>query len=102
MEYIYRTLIIIVGSTPEISLCLADFEVGLDGFTPAALKNVSLHKPGEAGWTDVGGLYDVRNTLVETLQWPTKVSQARYIMRVILKQNGCEMDSFPSTNIYTF
>ena len=36
--------------------------------------NVPLHQAGELGWDDIGGLTDVKNTLIETLQWPTKVT----------------------------
>lgn len=60
--------------TPEAILTNEDFEEALTGFTPASLKNVSLHKPDRAGWKHIGGLHSVRNTLVETLQWPSKVS----------------------------
>ena len=50
-----------------------DFEAALQDFAPSALASVSLHRASELGWEDVGGLSDVRNTLVETLMWPTKV-----------------------------
>lgn len=50
-----------------------DFEVALSGFTPASIRNVPLHQAGELGWADIGGLADVKETLIETLQWPTKV-----------------------------
>jgi peroxin-1 len=46
----------------------------LSGFTPASIRNVPLHEAGELGWSDIGGLTDVKETLIETLQWPTKVS----------------------------
>ncbi|KAL4220096.1 Peroxisome biosynthesis protein pex1 [Mactra antiquata] len=49
-----------------------DFEVALNGFTPASIRNVPLHQAGELGWSDIGGLSDVKQTLIETLQWPTK------------------------------
>ena len=54
--------------TPE------DFEKAFEGFTPAALRGVSLHTAGELGWSDVGGLAGVKAALMETLLWPTKVN----------------------------
>ena len=54
--------------TPE------DFEKAFEGFTPAALRGVSLHTAGELGWSDVGGLSGVKAALRETLLWPTKVN----------------------------
>ena len=50
-----------------------DFEKALNGFTPTALRGVSLHTAGELGWSDVGGLATVKAALMETLLWPTKV-----------------------------
>ena len=50
-----------------------DFEAALEDFAPSALASVSLHRASELGWEDVGGLGDIRSTLVETLMWPTKV-----------------------------
>lgn len=47
--------------------------MALEGFTPAALREVSLHTAGELGWADVGGLAAVKGALMETLLWPTKV-----------------------------
>lgn len=50
-----------------------DFKEALEGFTPAALRGVSLHTAGELGWSDVGGLAAVKEALMETLLWPAKV-----------------------------
>lgn len=49
-----------------------DLLQALDGFTPMGLRNVTLHSGGEVTWHDVGGLKDVKSTLVETLLWPAK------------------------------
>ena len=46
----------------------------MDGFVPAALHDVPLHHVGSTSWHDVGGLHEVRQALVETLQWPAKVN----------------------------
>lgn len=58
---------------PEMILTQADFDEAMNGFTPASIRNVPLHQAGELGWDDVGGLTDVKNTLKETLMWPSKV-----------------------------
>ena len=65
----------IVGVNSEAALDITqdNFETALYGFTPASIRNVPLHQAGELGWDDIGGLTDVKNTLIETLQWPTKV-----------------------------
>ena len=59
--------------TPE------DFEKAFEGFTPAALRGVSLHTAEELGWSDVGGLAGVKAALMETLLWPTKVNPLRHL-----------------------
>lgn len=58
---------------PEMILTQVDFDEAMNGFTPASIRNVPLHQAGELGWDDVGGLTDVKNTLKETLMWPSKV-----------------------------
>ena len=57
----------------DLDISQDNFETALCGFTPASIRNVPLHQAGELGWNDIGGLTDVKNTLIETLQWPTKV-----------------------------
>nr|KAG5696713.1 hypothetical protein BaRGS_028833 [Batillaria attramentaria] len=56
----------------NVTLLQNDFEAALDGFKPLAIRNVPLHTSGDLGWSDVGGLEDVKAALVETLQWPSK------------------------------
>ena len=58
----------------EILLTNEDFEVALNQYTPSSLRDVPLHSAGELGWEDVGGLQDVKQSLIETLQLPAKVS----------------------------
>ena len=57
----------------DIELEIGDYDAALDGFTPAALQNVNLHQAGDQGWEAVGGLKQVRDTLLQTLMWPSKV-----------------------------
>ncbi|GFS20283.1 peroxisome biogenesis factor 1 [Elysia marginata] len=52
-----------------------DLEIALCDFKPVSIRNVQLHKAGDLGWCDVGGLDQVKRSLVETLHWPTKYPQ---------------------------
>ena len=54
-------------------MMVEDFDTALEGFCPAALRGVNLHIAGDLSWSDVGGLSGVKNVLMETLLWPTKV-----------------------------
>ncbi|XP_038050975.1 peroxisome biogenesis factor 1-like isoform X2 [Patiria miniata] len=60
------------SNADEILLRQEDFEVALHDYTPATLRDVPLHSAGELGWEDVGGLRDVKESLLETLQLPAK------------------------------
>ena len=68
----------------SLSLITEDFENALEGFTPAALRGVTLHTAGELGWTDVGGLTAVKDALMETLLWPTKVGDIIILLYIII------------------
>ncbi|CAH1265421.1 PEX1 [Branchiostoma lanceolatum] len=56
----------------EFNITTQDFKAALEGFVPCSLHGVSLHKAEDLSWSDVGGLDDIKHTLMETLQWPTK------------------------------
>ena len=62
-----------VDSMACLRLSDGHFLLALEKFTPSTLHNVSVLKPGELTWLDVGGLHDVRAVLQQTLLWPTKV-----------------------------
>ena len=49
------------------------FNKVLKSLKPISLRTISLHSPGELTWNDVGGLKNVKKTLRETLEWPSKV-----------------------------
>ncbi|XP_064615805.1 peroxisomal ATPase PEX1-like [Liolophura sinensis] len=63
------------GSAQDIWLTGEDFGAALEGYTPVSLRNVTLHQETDVGWADIGGLGEVKKTLVETLEWPTKYPQ---------------------------
>ena len=48
-----------------------DFAAALKGFTPASLRNVTLTS-SSTSFSSIGGLHATRQTLLETLQYPTK------------------------------
>lgn len=54
----------------SISLSTEDFAAALKGFTPASLRNVTL-QASTTTFSAIGGLRETRQTLLETLQYPT-------------------------------
>ncbi|KAM6202731.1 peroxisomal ATPase PEX1 isoform 2-T2 [Rhynchocyon petersi] len=61
-----------VSTKEELVLTTSDFQKALQGFTPASLRNVNLHKPTDLGWDKIGGLHEVRQILMDTIQLPAK------------------------------
>ncbi|KAJ8696655.1 Peroxisome biosynthesis protein pex1 [Pleurotus ostreatus] len=55
----------------SVKLTIADFEAAQVDFTPLSLRDVKLQK-SDVQWSDVGGLYETKRVLRETLEWPTK------------------------------
>ena len=53
---------------------LEDFHKALKGFVPLSLQGLSLHSSGSVDFSDVGGLTQAKQTLEETLLWPSKVN----------------------------
>lgn len=60
----------VTTSSSSISLTKEDFTQALRGFTPASLRNVTLQS-STTRWDSIGGLHATRQTLLETLQYPT-------------------------------
>ncbi|XP_051033153.1 peroxisomal ATPase PEX1 isoform X2 [Phodopus roborovskii] len=61
-----------VSTREELTLTTSDFQKALHGFLPASLRNVNLHKPRDLGWDKIGGLHEVRQILIDTIQLPAK------------------------------
>ncbi|XP_055974037.1 peroxisomal ATPase PEX1 [Sorex fumeus] len=61
-----------ISTKEELVLTTLDFQKALQGFTPASLRNVNLHKPRDLGWDKIGGLHEVRQILMDTIQLPAK------------------------------
>ena len=55
----------------QLTLSKIDFDTALKNFTPASLRNVTLTHSSTT-FSSVGGLSETRNTLLETLLYPTK------------------------------
>ena len=53
-----------------IVLTSQDFQIALEGFTPASLRNVTL-QTSKTTFDSIGGLHETRKILLETLQYPT-------------------------------
>ena len=59
-----------IHGSPDLATVDEDFEGALAGFTPASLRNVNLQS-SQTTWSAIGGLHQVRKTLLETIQFPT-------------------------------
>ena len=58
----------------ELMLQERDFEAAFVGFAPLSLRGIELHSSETQGWSDVGGLEEVKSLLMETFVWPAKVT----------------------------
>uniref|UniRef100_A0A2K5QVG8 Peroxisomal ATPase PEX1 n=1 Tax=Cebus imitator TaxID=2715852 RepID=A0A2K5QVG8_CEBIM len=61
-----------VSTREELVLTTLDFQKALQGFIPVSLRSVNLHKPRDLGWDKIGGLHEVRQILMDTIQLPAK------------------------------
>ncbi|RPA76222.1 AAA-domain-containing protein [Ascobolus immersus RN42] len=65
--------------TPSVtpSLTQQDFSTALQGFLPTSLRSINLQSTGgdeqgkTSSWDAIGGLHETRQTLLETLSYPT-------------------------------
>ncbi|KAJ1991883.1 Peroxisome biosynthesis protein pex1 [Dimargaris cristalligena] len=60
--------------TTGIQVTMVDFEKTLKGYTPSSLKGVTLHK-SDVQWKDIGGLWETKQALIETLELPAKFAK---------------------------
>uniref|UniRef100_A0A2I2ZUF5 Peroxisomal ATPase PEX1 n=1 Tax=Gorilla gorilla gorilla TaxID=9595 RepID=A0A2I2ZUF5_GORGO len=61
-----------ISTREKLVLTTLDFQKALHGFLPASLRSVNLHKPRDLGWDNIGGLHEVRQILMDTIQLPAK------------------------------
>ncbi|XP_032902425.1 peroxisome biogenesis factor 1 isoform X2 [Amblyraja radiata] len=59
----------------ELQLTTLNFLHALEGFVPISLRNANLHKPRDLGWNQVGGLHEVKEILMDTIQLSVKYPQ---------------------------
>ncbi|KAJ8104723.1 hypothetical protein OPT61_g10607 [Boeremia exigua] len=60
----------VTDSSNTVTLKKDDYTSAIKGFTPASLRNVTLQS-STTKWDAIGGLTATRQTLLETLQYPT-------------------------------
>ncbi|KAL3475810.1 AAA+-type ATPase [Aspergillus californicus] len=70
-EALIRSVTESLDDSKAISLGSGDFDSAIKGFTPASLRNVTLTS-STTTFSAIGGLYETRKMLLETLQYPTK------------------------------
>ncbi|KAK4936517.1 Peroxisome biosynthesis protein pex1 [Elasticomyces elasticus] len=70
-ESLTRILIQTDNSDAPPTLTKEDFDAALKNFTPSSLRNVTLTHSSTT-FSAIGGLHATRNTLLETLLYPTK------------------------------
>lgn len=70
IDRVYHDLI----STGGTEFQLGNFQRAISGYTPTSLRGFKLQKSSNVKWTDIGGLKEVKDVLIETLEWPTKYS----------------------------
>ena len=68
---------VVLGSLTSLGLILDDFLRGLKGFVPTSLRGLPLHSAGSIDFSSVGGLEQAKQTLRETLLWPSKVKKIK-------------------------
>ena len=69
----YSPVLRTTRSLSDMRLALKDFFAALEGFTPVSLRGLPLHSAGSVDFSHIGGLDAVKDTLRETLLWPSKV-----------------------------
>uniref|UniRef100_UPI00398EE35A peroxisomal ATPase PEX1 n=1 Tax=Pristiophorus japonicus TaxID=55135 RepID=UPI00398EE35A len=80
----------------ELYLTTSDFQHALYGFTPISLRNANLHKPKDLGWDKVGGLLEVKQILMDTIQLPVKYPQL-FAKLPIRQRSGILLYGAPGT-----
>ncbi|GME71500.1 unnamed protein product [Ambrosiozyma monospora] len=59
------------NETAAETITLSNFEKALANFVPSSLRGVKLQK-STTSWSEIGGLKEAKQVLLETLEWPTK------------------------------
>ncbi|XP_043256334.1 peroxisome biogenesis factor 1 [Colletes gigas] len=83
-------------SRPPVAITEEDVSIGLKNCTPMSLQGIQLYKGGAHLWSDIGGLEEVKNSLIEILQWPLKYPEI-FKNAPIKLQNGVLLYGMPGT-----
>lgn len=81
---------------PPITITEEDVSSTLNNCTPMSLQGIQLYKGSDHLWSDIGGLTDVKQSLVEMLQWPLKYPEI-FKNAPIKLQNGVLLYGMPGT-----
>lgn len=81
---------------PPVEIAEEDVAVALKNCTPISLQGVQLYKGAGHVWSDIGGLAEVKRSLVEILQWPLKYPEI-FKNAPIKLQNGVLLYGMPGT-----
>ena len=73
-----------------------DLSNTLDRCKPMSLQGVHLYKGPGYSWADIGGLVDVKRSLIEILHWPLKYPQI-FKNAPIKLQSGVLLYGMPGT-----
>ncbi|XP_053511025.1 peroxisomal ATPase PEX1 isoform X3 [Artibeus jamaicensis] len=85
-----------ISTREELVLTTLDFQKALQGFIPASLRNINLHKPQDLGWDKIGGLHEVRQILMDTIQLPAKYPEL-FVNLPIRQRTGVLLYGPPGT-----
>lgn len=66
-----RVISALAVDSDEMVVSTGSFKAAASDYTPASLRGVKLEK-GNATWSEIGGLEEVKRVILETLEWPTK------------------------------
>ncbi|XP_015435576.1 PREDICTED: peroxisome biogenesis protein 1 [Dufourea novaeangliae] len=85
------------GATrPPVVITEEDVSIALKNCTPMSLQGIQLYKGQGHGWSDIGGLAEVKRSLIEILQWPLKYPEI-FKNAPIKLQNGVLLYGMPGT-----
>jgi len=58
----------------DIAISMEDFYEALKEIEPSAIREVYVEVP-DVSWDDIGGLHDVKQELIQTIEWPFKYKE---------------------------
>ncbi|XP_043511745.1 peroxisome biogenesis factor 1 isoform X1 [Frieseomelitta varia] len=83
-------------SMPPVEVDEKDVAIALKNCTPISLQGIQLYRGEGHVWSGIGGLAEVKRSLVEILQWPLKYPEI-FKNAPIKLQNGVLLYGMPGT-----